>query len=135
MVDLRCGSTPHHLQSVVFWTTGKNVQNPVGLEDVIFLDTTKAEDTGILGLNDSREFQFPRITTHIARAMAGDAAGYARRHSGEISSVTLEFADTVISSLQFCPGGSLIILLREARTGPKSSPYRGSVPVHVYSRF
>jgi len=96
---------------------------------------TRRKQTGILGLNDSREFQFPRITTHIAHAMAGDSAGYARRHSGEISSVTLEFADTVISSLQFCPGGSLIIFLRDARTGPKSRPYRGSIPVHVYSRF
>jgi hypothetical protein len=52
-----------------------------------------------------------------------------------MSEATLELAAHVISSLQFCPGGSLIILLRDARTGPKNSPYRGSVPVHVYSRF
>ena len=33
--------------------------------------------------------------------MAGDAAGYARRHSGEMSEATLELAAHVISSLQF----------------------------------
>jgi hypothetical protein len=39
------GSRTHHLQTVFFRTFsfGKNVQNPVGLEDVIFLDATEID--------------------------------------------------------------------------------------------
>ena len=59
------------------------------------------KQTGILGLDvdASREIQFPRVTTHMARATTGDAAGYARRHTGEISQETLEVAVNIISSL------------------------------------
>ena len=64
--------------------------------------------------------------------MAGDAAGYAQRHNGEISQATLELAVNAISSLSFCPRGLIGILLRDARAGKKNSPYRGSVPVDVF---
>jgi hypothetical protein len=70
----------------------------------------------------------------MARAMAGDAAAYARRHVGGISQATDEADERAISSPGSAPRGSLDILLRDARAGTHKSAYPSSVPVNVYSR-